>query len=334
MSGSLIVGLGRSGAGLHLPALRRLPPELRDPMRPVLGWDPAVGSRAETAGVTVVASPAEAATRLDPATTVTHVCMPPRGRATVLAALAACGFRRFVIEKPLAVDEAGLEALLRIVGAHRLQVVPMSQWLSSTLTSRIEKIISSGMLGRLISLTFRQRRPRFDRGLRDKQHPTAFDVEIPHSLGAALRLAGGGQVCDAAWGDLRAGGVVVPRLGSAWLTVAHRGGVRTRIDSDLTSPVRERRVHARFTGGTLTGWYPGSEADHHAQLVVDDGRRRGHAVFLDDALGACVADAYRYFATAGGQESATVTDRLAVNADVVRLLADAKRCAARRNPGS
>src|SRR4051812_7855479 len=102
MATSLIVGLGRSGVGLHLPAVRRLPRELRDPTRPVLGWDPAVGSGTEVPGVATVASAAEAAARADPTTTVTHVCTPPQDRADVLAALAAYGFRCFVIEKPLA----------------------------------------------------------------------------------------------------------------------------------------------------------------------------------------------------------------------------------------
>ena len=334
MATSLIVGLGRAAAGLHLPALRRLPPELRDPAEPVLGWDPAVRAGTEVPGVVGVTSAADAAARTDPATTVTHVCTPPRDRAAVLAVLAAHGFRCFVVEKPLAADEAGLDALLRVIDAHRLCVVPMSQWLTSALTTRIEKVITSGVLGRLTSLAFRQRKARFDRGLRDREHPTAFDIEVPHALGVALVLAGGGRVRDAAWDDLRTGDTVVPRLGAARLTVAHGGGVRTRIESDLTSPVRERRIQARFTGGTLTGWYPGSEADHHAQLVVDDGHRRSRSVFPDDAMGACVADAYRHFATVAGPSPVTVTDRLAVNADVVRLLAEAKRHAARRQQRS
>jgi len=329
---SLIVGLGRAGAGLHLPALHRLPPSLRDPGSDILGLDPGIAPGAGITGLTMVASARDAAVRCDPATSVVHLCTPPTARAAVVAELAEHGFRRFLIEKPLAAGACDLEALLRMVRDHLLYVVPVSQWLTSALTGRIEKVITDGTLGPLTALAFRQRKPRFGRGLRDRTHATAFDVEVPHALGVALTLAGSGRVIAAGWGELRTEDATVQRLGSAWLTVAHDGGVRSRIESDLAAPVRERRIHARFAGGSVTGYYPCSEADHHAQLVIDDGRRRTWTTFVDDAITACLADAYRRFAAAG-PDPAPVTDTLAVNADVVRLLSDAKRQAARREQG-
>jgi predicted dehydrogenase len=330
---SLIIGLGRAGAGLHLPALRRLPESLRDPGSDVLGLDPGIAPGAAFPGLTLVASARDAAVRTDPATTVVHLCTPPTARATVVAELAAHGFRRFLIEKPLAAGDADLEALLRVVHDYRLYVVPVSQWLTSALTGRIEKMITGGAFGPLRALEFRQRKPRFTRSLRDWAHPTAFDVEVPHALGVALTLAGSGRVGAAGWGALRTDDAVLPRLGTAWLTVAHDGGVRTWIESDLGSPVRERRIHARFAGGSVTGYYPCSEADHHAQLVIDDGRQRTWTTFVDDAITACLADAYRRFTAAAGLDPAPVTDGLAVNADVVRLLCEAKRHAERREQG-
>ncbi|WP_052720775.1 Gfo/Idh/MocA family oxidoreductase [Actinoplanes rectilineatus] len=330
MPASLIVGLGRAGSGLHLPALHRLPAAIRAPGDPVLGLDPHLDPGADLPGLTRVTSVAEAASRADAATTVVHLCTPPTDRAEIAATLAAYGFRRLIVEKPLAADEDELDALLAVIREHRLCVVPVSQWLDSALTTRIEKIVADGELGRLTSLAFRQHKPRFARGLRDREHPTAFDVEAPHALGVALWLAGAGRVRNAGWDDLRTEDGLAPRLGAAWMTLAHAGGVRTRIDSDLTAPIRERRVHARFTGGKLTGWYPCSEADHHAQLVVDDGRRRTRVTFADDAMSACLADAYRHFATSAGRDIAGVAFRLAVNAEVVRLLAEAKRRAGMR----
>ena len=111
------------------------------------------------------------------------------------------------------------------------------------------------------------------------------------------------------------------------MRLRHLTGVRTHIVSDLTSPVRERRVTAHFDRGRLVGHYPISEADHHMQVtetVTDQPPTR--RVAEDDALTACVLAAYRELADAPG------TDRdYAIGQRVVELLHQAKTTAREAN---
>jgi hypothetical protein len=80
---SLIIGLGKSGAGLHLPVLLRLP----GTRVPVVGVDPA--GVPDVPGLLAAPSIVDAARLLDPRDTVVHVCTPPTARVRVLTELAA-----------------------------------------------------------------------------------------------------------------------------------------------------------------------------------------------------------------------------------------------------
>ncbi|MEW1912050.1 hypothetical protein AB0442_27005 [Kitasatospora sp. NPDC085895] len=322
---TLLVGMGRAGLGLHLPVLRRLragadtarlfaaaPVLAADPQR---SWPPAADLRQVT--------PAEAARLLDPADCVVHLCTPPTGRAAVLDGLGRLGFRRILVEKPLATDARGLDDLLAVRDRHGLDLVVVAQWLGSRLTDRLRTVLATGVYGPLRTVHVVQRKPRFSRSLAADGHPTAFDIELPHSLGLCLALAGPGEVTGAGGTDMVVDGRVLPRLGSAWLKVEHRSGVWTRIRSDMTSPVRERRVTLELAGGTLIGHYPGSEADSYAQLITIDRDGETTELLHDDSLTAFVRRAYRYFAAGGGGPHPD----LAVNTEVVRLLDRAKAAA-------
>lgn len=318
---SLVIGLGRSGAGLHLPVLRRLratagPGLFAD--APIVGCDPAGQRRTED--VTWVTSVAEAAALLDPTVTVTHVCTPPTARVAVLTDLARHGFRNVIVEKPLAADEYDLDEILRLRERHGLRLAVVAPWLASELTRRLATLVHDARLGRLRTVSVVQSKPRFRRSLSTTGHPTAFDVELPHSLGVVLRLAGPAQVFAASCADLVLPDRRVPRLGGAGVRLRHASGVRTHLMSDLAAPVRERRITLRFEHGTATGNYAVAADDDHAQLMVAADGHHEHTVFPDDSLGGYLLDAYRAFATPGDVRPADFG--LAV--DVVRLLAAAK----------
>jgi hypothetical protein len=318
---TLIVGLGRSGRGLHAPVLTRLRCEHRALFadHPIVGCDPRSGL-ALGDGVTV--SSLERAADLVPADhTVVHVCTPPAGRAGVLARLAGLGFRRLIVEKPLAVDLGELAAIDALRARHRLDIVVVTHWLSSTLTHRIEEIVRSGRFGPLQSITVDQDKPRFGRSARTEGHPSAFDVEIPHSLAVALALAGPAELGDAGWTDPTG---PRSRLSGAWLSMRHQDGVGTTIRSDLTSPVRRREIVVRLGAGEITGHFPVSADDHHAQLWFGAGNRE---VFEDEALSPFLLAGYRYFAG----RSPAPPGGFALHASVVRLLARAKQLADQRS---
>ncbi|GAB2687655.1 Gfo/Idh/MocA family oxidoreductase [Kitasatospora kifunensis] len=320
---TLIVGLGRAGAGLHLPVLRRLRREPDHPFAPLplLAVDPGLSTSPDPAEVTLAASLEAARRLLDPARTVVHICTPPQHRAELVTELAELGFRRLIIEKPLAAEPADLAKLAELVHERRLQVSVVAPWLASTLTDRLEQLVHSGEFGALKRISVRQHKPRFRRSLVTHGHPTAFDIEIPHALGVALLLAGDGEVTTAHWHDLRVGDQIRPLLGGARLELAHHSGVHTEIVSDLTSPVRERRITLRFAHGTAIGHFPGSADDEYAQLRLSGRRMCSREVFADDALSSYLARAYRRFLLGSLPPEAEFDGHV----KAVRLLSEAKR---------
>lgn len=325
MLGTLVVGLGRAGAGLHLPVLRGLRATAPD-APPMVVFDP--HRNVEPAPDVLTAHTlAHAAALTDPARTVVHLCTPPTARVRPLAELVALGFRRVLVEKPLAADIADLAEVLDLVAGTGVDLVPVAQWRCSELTRRLLALVRGGSLGALRSVAFTQCKPRFSRTISGDDHPSAFDVEAPHSVALALTLAGPARVVDAGCADLRLGDAVFPTLGGAWLRLAHDGGARTAVTTDLTAPVRERRVVCGFDGGTAVGHFAVSCADEYAQLRVVAGGSRAHEVFRDDSLTAFLARAYRHF---GGEER--LVDELGTGAAVVELIAEAKRLAGVRVP--
>ncbi len=315
MPHTVLVGLGRSGSGLHAPVLRRL----RDTHPDLFGGHPIVGFDPRNGGAFRDGRGVDALERtaflVPPADTVVHVCTPPDVRVPVLARLAGLGFRRFVVEKPLAADPAAVTEIEGLRATHGLDIVVVTQWLAATLTHRLDELVRSGRFGPLRSVAVRQDKPRFDRSARNAGHADAFDVEMPHSLAVALVLAGPARLTGA--------GRPEPDLGplaGAWLSVRHDSGVHTTIRSDLTSPVRRREITLRLRDTTVVGHYPVSADDHHAQLRVGDASRE---VFADESLGAFLLAAYRYFAGV----TPSPPGEFASHAEVVRLLAAARALA-------
>ncbi|MEV0254066.1 Gfo/Idh/MocA family oxidoreductase [Streptomyces sp. NPDC050732] len=332
MDRTLIIGLGRAGLGLHWAVLRKLRAagrhtDLFDPA-PVLTLDPpapAAAARAE--GLRPVASIAEARTLLDPEHTVVHLCTPPVARLGLLHELAAAGFRRIIVEKPLAVDRQSVHEILALARAEGLRLAIVAPWLASALTARLERVVAEGALGELRSIDIRQSKPRMSRTLTDGGHPTAFDVEPPHSLGLCLRLAGDAVLAAAELTDMRIGDTTIPGMGRAELVFRHQEAT-SRIVSDLTAPVRERRVQLEFTDGRAVAHYPNGEDDHYAQLRFSrTGRPETWEVFPDDALSAYFVDTYRAL-----RDGTDLAAQLRLSARVVELLADAKDTTRRPGP--
>ncbi|MGA6164686.1 hypothetical protein [Amycolatopsis magusensis] len=323
---TLVLGLGRAGAALHLPVLSRigesgLPGLFAE--HPLIAYDPRPVDLRHLPRVRVATSLTEAMGRVDPAKTVAHLCTPPGSRLTVLEELARNGFRWFVVEKPLGAGRRELDQIGVLRRRYGLQLAVVAPWLVAGLTERLAKLVRSGEFGALRSLTVNQHKPRFHRSLTNSGHTNACEVELPHAVPVALRLGGPAELVDAEWTDMACGDRSIPRLGSAQLTLRHESGVTSRLRSDLTSPIRERSVTLSLDHGIVTGHYPLSAEDDHAQLEVVAPDRIEREVFRDDALTTFFLRTYRAF-----------RDGLPVDVEVheraARLLIEAKQRCARR----
>lgn len=341
---TLLIGLGRAGLGLHLPVLLRARAATCGLFAdaPVVGVDPGADpiSRAARDGLVTAASLTEARRLLAPEDTVVHLCTPPSARAEPLEEAARLGYRRFVVEKPLAADRSALRCVLGVARRYGLRLSVVSPWLHSALTERLAELLDDGALGTLRSVTVDQHKARFRRSLATLGHSSALEVEVPHALGVLLRLAGDARVCDAAWSDLRFDGAEAPRMGGARLTLLHqRGCVRSELRSDLTSPVRTRRIAVELTGGRLVGHYPVAQDDDTAQLDIHRGGATTRELLADDALTRCLVRAYRRYAEPGAPSGGpgahpAVDGELALHTRTVELLDDARRLAAAGPPGA
>lgn len=324
MFSSLIVGFGRSGRELHLPVLMRARAAQASAglfrADPVVACDPFCLDCAAPEGAVLVRSVAHAARLVDPAATVVHVCTPPSARLETLEELATTGFRRLIVEKPLALDQRTVAGIIAARKRWRLDVNVVAPWLASALTDRVRELVASRELGRLRSIEIVQRKPRFRRSIVAQNHPSAFDIEVPHALAVALALAGSARVVNAGATDMVVDDLVMPRMGGAWLDLEHQSGVRTEIRSDLTSMVRERRITLRCDKGTIVGHYPCSAADDAAQLCTTVGSQESRTVFRNDDLTSFIVRAYERF----GSPVAMDLD-LVLQAELVRLLEDARR---------
>ncbi|MEO5874858.1 MAG: oxidoreductase [Streptosporangiaceae bacterium] len=293
---TFIVGFGRSGLDLHWKTLRRLR-ESGNPLfatAPAVVWDARdITAEAHREGLIPVASLKQARELLDPRDTVVHLCTTPDSRLGLLNELADLGFRRILVEKPLAADLTTAYEIDALRHERDLELTVVAQWLESGLVRRMQDLIDSAELGRLVSIKVAQHKSRVDRTLSSAgHHPTAFDVELPHSLGCVLRLAGNAWLTGAALLDMVTEDAVVPGMGSARTVLEHDNGVCTEIFSDLVSPVRVRRVVLTFTEGTAIGFFPVSGDDNYAHLRILRGIRQGVSVFADDALSAFFVKVY------------------------------------------
>lgn len=299
---TLIIGLGRAGAGLHLPVLDRIRSN-EDKGKifadhPIVVCDPARPRTQGCPSVISLESIVDCPRFTDPDHTVVHLCTPPAGRVGLIAELARLGFRRIIVEKPLVnrIDE--FDTIVGLKARYGLDIVVVAHWLCAELTHRLVDITDKGALGALREITVSQHKSRFSRSITTSGHITAFDVEIPHAIGVVLRLAGPAQLVSAECTAMSCDDWELPGLGGARLTLRHTGGVRSRLHSNLMSPVRERRITLRFEWGVVIGHYPVSADDDFARLrMIADGRRE-HRVFRDNALETFLLDSYRYFAGA------------------------------------
>jgi predicted dehydrogenase len=312
MRKTLIVGFGRSGRDLHLRCLRKL--QLRQ--IGIVDVEAAPPSAFSTPDVEVFGSLAEARHRFD-AETVVHVCTPPSTHLGVLREAARCGYSRIIVEKPLVDRLTDLSPLHSLVNQHRLVVFVVANWLSSSLSGRLQQMLQKRPDRRWSRVTISQVKPRFARSLTNSGRETIFDVEIPHQI-ALSHLFGDGdlEVRGAECSDMVVNRTRIPYMGKATITLEDKQGRVIVVHSDLTSPIRQRSVDVLFEDGTrAVGYYPSTEADNFSQLLTFQKEHDvpiEHEILLDDPLSRFLKEVYAYFEQDGSRPPSDIDFNTAV----------------------
>jgi predicted dehydrogenase len=313
---AVIVGYGHAGQDLHHRALRALygndtevfavDPPLRD-TPPRVHRLPSLKAAADCCPV---------------AETVFHVTTPPAVHLECVAELVLLGARRIILEKPIAPNAAESRQLCELADRSQAQILPVSVWPNSRVTERVRQIIASGEIGELVSLHIEQSKPRFSRTSTSDSHLTAFEVELPHQALLALYLAGPEtKVLPSPTWSMPLPDRAVPAMGGAVVRLEHADGVVSTLLSDLTSPVRRRRLRVNGTKGEVVADFPVSSQDSYGQVRISD--QPGRAVIEDAPVTQFIAAAYAYFTGAGPLPPAD----LALHHRAISLLERARECA-------
>jgi hypothetical protein len=237
--------------------------------------------------------------------TVIHLCSPPRDRLAALQEAVKLGARRFIIEKPMAVDNSQLEEMKKIITTFNLDVLVVANWSSSLLTDKlinhINKLAVKGISIRALRIV--QNKSRIEKSLESCTHQSALEVEIPHMLVLAILLGGAKvEIISASVWDLNVDGQKKQDLGGASLTLQFASGCIAELYSDLVSPTKERSVEIEFTDGSkVKGYYPSDSYSLYSFLYEynTEGEIIKKWYMHDDTLKQFLIQAYQYFFFAG-----------------------------------
>jgi predicted dehydrogenase len=296
----IIVGFGHSGRHLHYAALRQAAdchPHLVK-LDECLAVDPA----ADWSRGAAVAHASSLPPRSDiSGETVVHICTPPETHYQVLLSALGKGYRRFIVEKPLAISAAQATAMVDVVDAYGASMRVVALWPHSWAISALRRVIASNLHGPLQELTIVQNKPRFFL-TRQRVGESVLFIEVPHQVALALSLAGEAASLNSAhaW-PMRFSDRLVPQMGGCVLRLAHASGVKTTINSALDHHARERWVSARFADGSVASAYLSvSRDDLYAQLkrYGPNGSLIEHVVDQDDAFAECLGAYYHHFSAA------------------------------------
>jgi nucleoside-diphosphate-sugar epimerase/predicted dehydrogenase len=131
---------------------------------------------------------------------VVHVVTPGRSRRTVVAEVLEAGCHA-VVAQPLSIDAAGAEELFELAGRRGVQLCPIHDHLFEPCMRRAHDLISSGRLGRVVTVESHYgldtRVPAFRDYPRPNVLPWPYDLPggvyqsfLPHPLSVLLELTG------------------------------------------------------------------------------------------------------------------------------------------------
>lgn len=324
----IIIGFGCCGSQLHLPCIRKAFIHLNKndnenafPLPVITVVDPCSETRMNAQYVNYIDfyNTINEIPRYNMENAVIHLCISPRNRPQILYDAIKLGIKRFIIEKPVAINNEDLMVMKNLISKNDLDVLVVSNWSSSKLTEKLQQTVArfatQGIKMRKITII--QNKPRIQRSLTNYTHRNALEIEIPHMIVLSLLLAGKNvSVSESTVWDLHHNDHVRYGMGGANLTLQFENGCIAQLSSNLVSPIRERCVEIEFDNGyKLKGYFPSDssslysfyyEYDEHGQTVYQ-------SVIPDDTLTEFFIQSYKYFYFNGNKPASDFNFHLLVS---------------------
>jgi predicted dehydrogenase len=317
---SIIVGHGHAGRNLHRPCIRKAADD--SAISGEIGIVERCPKHEDQCHGPVFRS-FEEVRDFNPVDTVVHIATPPDEHGPALYEAVECGYRMFIIEKPVGLTRADAGRLVRTMAAHDLKMIPNLPWPDTPLTAQLLTIVGSGNHGGLVRFEMVQHKSRPPREREVAQCTSAFEIEMPHQIALALQVAGvDGTVIDASCKPYLSPNGPVPLMGGASMVLRH-GNTVADLQSDLDAPLRERRVDLYFEDGwRVRAWYPIDGMDGSQRIVIYDekGQLRKQQKLWSDPMSALFVQAYRFFLGTGSEPLA----KMSLAIESVHMTCDAK----------
>lgn len=328
----LILGYGHCGRNLHHVCLRKLQhssaiPTLDDRVNVV---DPMVSIRSSEA--IVVHDKLMRSDEFTVSSAVVHICTPPSMHLEHVRDALQAGYRYIILEKPMVMSKAEAHELLDLQQTYDAHILVVAVWAYSSVVEHIEKAVNASGC-RILGVDVLHNKPRFTRSLqREGEH--VFDIELPHQLSLAMLLLGESlSLVEAGTRSLHVGEEVRPSMKSGYIVLESNNLQPVCLISDLTSPIRERRLSVKLSDGAVYhGYLPVSSDDSYSQFEVHDacGRPSDLRPLEDDPLTNCLKAYYRYFSACAKGEAPPLPSGSSIpfNLRIVDLLEQARTEAA------
>ncbi|MFI9274835.1 Gfo/Idh/MocA family protein [Kitasatospora sp. NPDC052896] len=222
------------------------------------------------------------------ASDVFHVTVPPADHVGVVEEVIAAGGRHIIVEKPPATDGPSARRLLKACADAGAALYPVGVWNFSSGIQRVKRDIEAGR--RVLHYEFEQSKNRIGRTLSNTAHTSAFEVELPHQVLAAIWLFGDIEdVVHAESRPLRHAGREIAHAGGAHVVVRHRSGLLGTLVGHLDKERRTRRLRVVCADGDLEVSLPRSK-DETSSLYRDGSG--AVTVIPDRPLTECLVAAY------------------------------------------
>ena len=342
---AVLVGLGRSGAELHIPILHKLSQvNPRTPFRRVAAIVDIDSKKLDRAyhrlsddynypaDSVVRATSIAALTSVDPQTVVVHICTPAKDHLDSVKAAAEAGFRRFIVEKPCAGSAESVTAMLRLAEQQTLSIAVVNPYLYSESVAKCKKAIEARTTPNYIE--FELSKPRKSPTLQQRSSAeSVFDVELPHQIATVLHLLQPvryavlrADVRDMHYKQANDPCIVVNNMGLGIITLQLDTTVAVLV-SYLDAYTRTRALRVRFNDHEeIVANLPVTEEDHTAEIVTfgspDENGYAPQAAkekYADDLFTSCLDALYTRLST----QSFLATD-LEFNQRVVNIMDQAK----------